>query len=300
MSLPVDGRRSVDPADAGTGARPCRHGVHAARAPPTATPPCSPGSARICSPAGGCASGARPTSPPSGRGAPCAVGDDAVLLVRGDDGVLRGFYNVCQHRAHELLPCGATSQHRSIHCPYHGWRYGLDGTLLSTPRFDEPAGFDTLGARARPGRRARSGTAGSWSTPSGDGAAGRRVPRRHRRRTSPTTSPERLVVGATHTLRAGGQLEADRRELPGVLPLPEHPPRAVRGEPADERRELHGPRRDVGRRLAGPDAGRRHDVARRASPARVPLAQPARRRAAGASTTSDCCRTCSSACTPTT
>ena len=71
-----------------------------------------------------------------------AVGDDAVLVVRGEDGELRGFYNVCQHRAHELLPCGTTSQHRSIHCPYHGWRYGLDGTLLSTPRFDEPDGFD--------------------------------------------------------------------------------------------------------------------------------------------------------------
>ncbi len=71
-----------------------------------------------------------------------AVGDDAVLLVRGDDGRLRGFYNVCQHRAHELAPCGSTSQHRSIHCPYHGWRYGLDGSLLSTPRFDGPADFD--------------------------------------------------------------------------------------------------------------------------------------------------------------
>jgi len=71
-----------------------------------------------------------------------AVGDDAVLLVRGDDGELRGFFNTCQHRAHELAPCGAASTHRSIHCPYHGWRYALDGTLLSTPRFDAPAGFD--------------------------------------------------------------------------------------------------------------------------------------------------------------
>ena len=71
-----------------------------------------------------------------------AIGDDAVLLVRGDDGALRGFFNVCQHRAHELAPCGSTSEHRSIHCPYHGWRYGLDGRLLSTPRFDEPVDFD--------------------------------------------------------------------------------------------------------------------------------------------------------------
>ncbi len=71
-----------------------------------------------------------------------SVGDDTVLLVRGDDGRLRGFFNVCQHRAHELAPCGSTSTHRSIHCPYHGWRYGLDGALLSTPRFQPPTGFD--------------------------------------------------------------------------------------------------------------------------------------------------------------
>jgi glycine betaine catabolism A len=70
------------------------------------------------------------------------VGDDSVLLVRGDDHRLRGFFNVCQHRGHELAPCGATSEHPSIHCPYHGWRYGLDGSLRSTPRFDAPPGFD--------------------------------------------------------------------------------------------------------------------------------------------------------------
>jgi Rieske 2Fe-2S family protein len=71
------------------------------------------------------------------------IGDDAVLLVRGDDGVLHGFFNVCRHRAHELVPCDAeATQQRSIHCPYHGWRYGLDGALLSTPRFDAPPGFD--------------------------------------------------------------------------------------------------------------------------------------------------------------
>jgi len=70
------------------------------------------------------------------------VGDDAVLLVRGDDAVLRGFFNVCRHRAHELAPCGSASRQGSIHCPYHGWRYGLDGTLLSTPRYAAPPDFD--------------------------------------------------------------------------------------------------------------------------------------------------------------
>jgi Rieske 2Fe-2S family protein len=71
-----------------------------------------------------------------------AVADDQVVLVRGTDGVLRGFFNACRHRAHELMACGATDDQRSIQCPYHGWRYGLDGALLSTPHFEAPDGFD--------------------------------------------------------------------------------------------------------------------------------------------------------------
>jgi glycine betaine catabolism A len=71
-----------------------------------------------------------------------AVGDDAIVLVRGDDGTLRGFFNVCRHRGSELLPCGTTATRAAIHCPYHGWTYALDGSLRATPRFAPPAGFD--------------------------------------------------------------------------------------------------------------------------------------------------------------
>jgi Rieske 2Fe-2S family protein len=70
------------------------------------------------------------------------IGDDAVILVRGDDGVVRVFYNVCRHRGHELMPCGSTAHRNAIHCPYHAWTYALDGSLRATPRFDAPAGFD--------------------------------------------------------------------------------------------------------------------------------------------------------------
>lgn len=70
------------------------------------------------------------------------VGDDSVVLVRGDDGVLRGFYNVCRHRGHQLQPEDTTIRRNAIHCPYHAWTYGLDGTLMFTPRYDEPPGFD--------------------------------------------------------------------------------------------------------------------------------------------------------------
>lgn len=63
------------------------------------------------------------------------VGSEGVLLVRDADRILRGFFNVCRHRGHELLECGATSNHRAIRCPYHAWVYGLDGRLKAAPRF---------------------------------------------------------------------------------------------------------------------------------------------------------------------
>ena len=62
-----------------------------------------------------------------------SVGDDAVLLVRGEDGVLRGFFNTCRHRGHELLACGASATGRFITCPYHSWVYELDGRLHKVP-----------------------------------------------------------------------------------------------------------------------------------------------------------------------
>jgi glycine betaine catabolism A len=69
--------------------------------------------------------------PRSRRAVPYA--DAAVLLVRGEDGVLRGFHNACRHRAHELLPCGASAQGRFIACPYHNWVYDLSGRLHKVP-----------------------------------------------------------------------------------------------------------------------------------------------------------------------
>ena len=63
-----------------------------------------------------------------------------VALVRGQDGELRAFYNVCQHRAHELLSgLGRTD---SIVCGYHGWTYELTGRLARARRTADVAGFD--------------------------------------------------------------------------------------------------------------------------------------------------------------
>ena len=62
----------------------------------------------------------------------------AVMVVRGKDGRVRAFHNICSHRCNRLLwdDCGSSQLFR---CTYHGWVYGLDGTLLKVT--DEPNFF---------------------------------------------------------------------------------------------------------------------------------------------------------------
>ncbi len=63
-----------------------------------------------------------------------------IAIVRGTDGTLRGFHNVCRHRAHHLLTgCGRAS---AIVCPYHAWTYGTDGRLRSARGLEQRPGFD--------------------------------------------------------------------------------------------------------------------------------------------------------------
>ena len=70
------------------------------------------------------------------------VGSEGVLLVRDLSGRLRGFFNVCRHRGHELLEEGACVSGAVIKCPYHAWVYGLDGSLKGAPHFGERQDFD--------------------------------------------------------------------------------------------------------------------------------------------------------------
>lgn len=82
-----------------------------------------------------------------GAGAQRAVGSGAngILLVRGDDGAVRAFANVCRHRGHELLACGASIKRRGVVCPYHAWSYKLNGELRNAPGFDRLDSFDPAG-----------------------------------------------------------------------------------------------------------------------------------------------------------
>ena len=61
------------------------------------------------------------------------IAGESLLLVRGKDDRIRGFYNVCRHRGSQL--CDADEGHVRSHlrCPYHAWGYALDGTLVMTP-----------------------------------------------------------------------------------------------------------------------------------------------------------------------
>jgi phenylpropionate dioxygenase-like ring-hydroxylating dioxygenase large terminal subunit len=124
-----------------------------------------------------------------------AIGERSVLLVRGDDGELRGFHNVCRHRGHELLAVGETRNARGVKCPYHAWVYGLEGDLRAAPRFDLPH-FDKTGFPLVPARVAEwhgwvfvnaSGDAPSFEEHIGN--LGMAVE---------DYRPERLRVGASH------------------------------------------------------------------------------------------------------
>jgi len=69
------------------------------------------------------------------------VAGEPIVVVRGDDGKIRGFFNVCRHHAAEVMtdPEGTTPH---LRCPYHGWTYGLDGALKGTPDFAGVCEFD--------------------------------------------------------------------------------------------------------------------------------------------------------------
>ena len=67
------------------------------------------------------------------------IAGQPICVVR-DRRTLRGFYNVCKHRAHKLLR--GEGQARRIVCPYHAWTYDLTGQLLGAPHSDHLKDFD--------------------------------------------------------------------------------------------------------------------------------------------------------------
>jgi choline monooxygenase len=77
----------------------------------------------------------------SGQYVTSDIGAEPIVVVRGNDGVLRGFYNVCRHHAAAVMT-EAEGEAAQLRCPYHGWTYSLSGELKGTPDFSGVCNFD--------------------------------------------------------------------------------------------------------------------------------------------------------------
>ena len=68
------------------------------------------------------------------------IAGEPIVLVRGSDTQLRGFFNVCRHHAAAVM--SAAGHANQMRCPYHGWTYSLEGELKGTPDFTDVCNFD--------------------------------------------------------------------------------------------------------------------------------------------------------------
>ena len=70
------------------------------------------------------------------------IGEDAIIVVRGEDGEIRAMHNICRHRGARVCE-GPSGNRKTFVCPYHGWVYELDGSLKAArethvmPNFDK-------------------------------------------------------------------------------------------------------------------------------------------------------------------
>lgn len=69
------------------------------------------------------------------------IAGEPIVIVRGNDRILRAFFNVCRHHAAAVMtePEGSAAH---LRCPYHGWTYSLEGELKGTPDFSGVCNFE--------------------------------------------------------------------------------------------------------------------------------------------------------------
>jgi glycine betaine catabolism A len=70
------------------------------------------------------------------------IAGESIILVRGRDGELRAFFNVCRHRGTRICREAAGQFSETIQCPYHAWTYSIDGRLIGAPHMQDVDGFD--------------------------------------------------------------------------------------------------------------------------------------------------------------
>ena len=79
------------------------------------------------------------------------IGEDSIIVVRGDDGEIRAMHNICRHRGAQVCEAAAGNK-RTFVCPYHGWVYNLDGSLKAARETHVMPDFDTAAHGLKPVR----------------------------------------------------------------------------------------------------------------------------------------------------
>jgi choline monooxygenase len=69
------------------------------------------------------------------------IGAEPIVIVRGSDNQVRGFFNVCRHHAAAVMTENEGNANQ-LRCPYHGWTYSLEGELKGTPDFSGVCNFE--------------------------------------------------------------------------------------------------------------------------------------------------------------
>jgi phenylpropionate dioxygenase-like ring-hydroxylating dioxygenase large terminal subunit len=76
--------------------------------------------------------------------------NESIVALRGDDGMVRAFHNVCRHRAARLLDGPSGHCNRRLTCRYHAWSYDLRGNLAGVPFRDTFVGLETAAHGLKP------------------------------------------------------------------------------------------------------------------------------------------------------
>ena len=201
------------------------------------------------------------------------IGGESLLIVRGKDEQIRGFYNVCRHRGSRICDDEQGFARTHLRCPYHAWGYALDGTLVTTPMIEKDE-IDREHDLAVAGARRRLGGVRLRQPLARGAASAARAPRRpagRRARTWPGSGWPSCASGTSPPIDVQANWKIVHRELQRVPALPDDPPRAGRGRPGvQEGLHLRGrPRRRrglPGRRTYG-DGHRPAAAAARCCPA---------------------------------
>jgi Rieske 2Fe-2S family protein len=72
------------------------------------------------------------------------ISNESILIIRGDDHIVRAFFNVCRHRGARLCPAEEGNV-RNIVCPYHSWTYNKSGKLIKASHMEDQIFYDTYG-----------------------------------------------------------------------------------------------------------------------------------------------------------